>query len=389
MERSIIHLNIADFGVAVERLEDNSLKGRPLILAPPNVRGLVYDMSEEAYREGVRKGMPIKRARRLCRAATLLSPRPERYLLAMDTVIKTARHYTPLVERSSGDGHLFLDVTGTHRLFGPAPDIGWRIRKSIRHDLGFEPIWSVAPSKLVAKVASRLVKPVGEYIVSAGEEQDFLSPLPLSILPGLNRSDLLRLREFNLRSIMQTASLSMQQLSIICGSKSYFLYQAVRGIDPSPILPPANKRDSILFHHHFAGDTNDDQTVRAALSGLVEQAGHNLREQGLGTCRLVVELEYSDTFRLARHAASKTALHDNMNLNRLAITALYRGWRRRIRLRRISLSCHRLVRPARQLSLFSQTNQHQQKQEKLCAALDQIQHKFGANRVKRGIQLIN
>ncbi|MBM9536914.1 Y-family DNA polymerase [Desulfobulbus alkaliphilus] len=76
--------------------------------------------------------------------------------------------YPPLAEGSRGNGH--LDVTGTHRLFGPPPDIGWRLRNTLRRDLGFDPIWSVAPNKLVAKVTSRLVKPRREYIVAGGEE---------------------------------------------------------------------------------------------------------------------------------------------------------------------------------------------------------------------------
>ena len=69
--RSILHLNVADFAVAVERVVDLSLRGKPVIVAPLQAaRAAVYDMSEEAYRDGVRKGMLLNRATRLCR------PRP-------------------------------------------------------------------------------------------------------------------------------------------------------------------------------------------------------------------------------------------------------------------------------------------------------------------------
>ncbi len=62
MDRAIIHLNVADFAVAVERTLDRRLEGRPVIIAPAGaVRAAVYDMSEEAYRAGVRKGMPLPR----------------------------------------------------------------------------------------------------------------------------------------------------------------------------------------------------------------------------------------------------------------------------------------------------------------------------------------
>ena len=49
-ERAVLHFNVADFAVAVERVADSSLRQRPLIIAPLQAaRAVVYDMSEEAY----------------------------------------------------------------------------------------------------------------------------------------------------------------------------------------------------------------------------------------------------------------------------------------------------------------------------------------------------
>ncbi len=76
-ERSVIHFNVADFAVSVERAADSGLCRRPLIIAPLQAtRAEVYDMSEEAFREGVRKGMALRRATKMCRGALLLPPRP-------------------------------------------------------------------------------------------------------------------------------------------------------------------------------------------------------------------------------------------------------------------------------------------------------------------------
>ena len=70
MERSIIHLNVADFAVAVERAVDCRLRDRPVIIAPEGaVRAAVYDMSNEAYLAGIRKGMALRRAVRLAPSA--------------------------------------------------------------------------------------------------------------------------------------------------------------------------------------------------------------------------------------------------------------------------------------------------------------------------------
>jgi DNA polymerase-4 len=66
--RTIIHLNVADFAVAVERVLDARLRERPVVIAPEGAsRAAVFDMSDEAFQHGIRKGMALARARRLCR----------------------------------------------------------------------------------------------------------------------------------------------------------------------------------------------------------------------------------------------------------------------------------------------------------------------------------
>ncbi len=133
MDRAIIHLNVADFAVAVERSVDRRLREWPLIISPEGAaRATVYDMSEEAYQAGVRKGMPLGRARRCCPDARLVPPHPALYAQVMQAFIRQARPYSPLIEPGEADGHLFMDVTGTSRLFGPPVDVAWRLRGQSR-----------------------------------------------------------------------------------------------------------------------------------------------------------------------------------------------------------------------------------------------------------------
>ena len=188
MERHVIHINVADFAVAVERAMDRRLRERPVVIAPDGVsRAVVYDMSEEAYQAGVRKGMALRRAVRLCPDVRILPPHPSRYEQVMQALVRQARPYSPLIEPGEADGHLFVDVTGTSRLFGPPVDVAWRLRRQARAELSLAPGWAVAPNKLVAKVATRLVKPDGDAVVRAGDEARFLVPVPLHLVPGIDR----------------------------------------------------------------------------------------------------------------------------------------------------------------------------------------------------------
>ena len=384
-ERSIIHLNVADFAVAVERAIDCRLKDRPVIIAPEGAaRAAVYDMSEEAYRNGIRKGMALRRAVRLCRDARLLPPHPDRYEHAMRSLLKQTLPYSPLIETGEDDGHLFLDVSGTARLFGPPADVAWRLRRQVKKDLGLDPIWSVAPNKLAAKVATRLVKPDGEYIVGAGEEESLLAPLPINLVPGIERDDLLRLREFNLIRVSQFTALSLEQLQIPFGARALFLYQTARGIDPSPVLAVGQKAPKVIADHEFGNDTNDKSSLESVLYRLVEQIGNRLRRRRRAARRVAVILDYSDGMRCARQLAAKPATANDLILFRLARRTLRLAWHRRVRIRHVRLICDRLTFPPAQLELFADEQRQTQNRDNLILAIDNIRERYGNQAVRVG-----
>ncbi len=384
-ERSIIHINVADFAVAVERLTDSRLRDRPVIIAHEGAaRAAVYDMSDESYQIGVRKGMTLGRALRCCRDAIVLPPRPDRYEHAMARLLKHALPYSPLIEATDHKGHLFVDATGTGRLFGPPPDVAWRIRKAVRADMGFDPIWSVAPNKLVAKVATRTVKPTGEYIVRAGDEGNFLKSLPVRLIPGIEREDLKRFREFNLTRAGHVAKLSMGQLDVMFGRRSRSLHDAVHGIDPSPVYPIGQKQPIVSVDHEFGSDTNDVAVLQGALYQLIERAGADLRKRRLTARRIKLVLNYSDGGRIARQAAPNPPTANDASLFAAAKLALERAWTRRVRIRHLGLTCDRLTYPPAQMELFAEDKDEEKKSASLIAALDNIRFRFGSNAIQMG-----
>ncbi len=385
VDRHIIHLNITDFAVAVERICDPTLKKSPLIVAPEHTpRGLVYDMSEEAYQDGVRKGMGLAMARRCCRRAHVVSPRISLYRKAMKTLVKQVNYYTPLVEQGEEDGHLFMDVTGTHRLFGPPPDIAWKLRKQMKKETGLDPVWSLAATKLVAKVASRVVRPYGEYIVGVGEEHAFLAPLPLTLLPGLKPVEMKIMAEFNLRSIGDLARLSREQLQVPFQKRSSYLYEASRGRDVTPVLSGEDVSPSCMQEHAFAEDTQDRKEINYTLMTLVHDMGRSLRQKKMLSKRLVLVLSYSDGRSVSRQALQKNGTDDDFMLRTLALTALERAWKRRIRIRSLVLVCDRFVPRSPQQTLFVVDSARKIQQRKIMAAMDSIYDRFGEAGIRLG-----
>lgn len=386
-ERSILHFNVADFAVAVERVADSSLRDRAVIVAPLQAaRAVVYDMSEEAYREGVRKGMMLRQATRICRGAAVLQPRADLYRKAMQDLLGQARGYSPLVEHGAEDGHLFVDVTGTHRLFGPPADVGLRLRRAVRDRLGLNPIWALAANKLVAKVASRLVKPVGEYIVGPGEERQFLAPLPVTLLPGLEEREIRQLREFRIATVGQLAALSRRQLMVPFGTRGEYLHEISQGIDNSAIRTGGREAAAVDYEHKFTDDSNDRREVEAAVADLVSRVGVELRRRGQETKRVGIWLAYADGGHVVRQATARRRTASDILLRQLAETALERAWLRRARLRGLRLVCDDLQRRSPQLSLFPEVSAGQRRQERLLGAMDAIRDRFGHGLIATGRQ---
>ncbi|WP_022666674.1 DNA polymerase Y family protein [Desulfospira joergensenii] len=387
MERSIIHLNVADFAAAIETGISPGLKNHPFIIAPLGTpRARVFDMNDPAFREGIRKGMDLARARRMTPGIKILPPKFNRYEQAMGQITQKALAYTPRVEPGRADGHIFLDMTGTSRLFGPPVDVAFRLRKALQRDLGLDPIWALATTRIVAKVATRLVKPLGEYIVAPGEEADFLEPLSLSLVPGIDREELETLTTFNLSRVSQLRLLSPAQLEIPFPGRSRRIHDLIRGIDPEPVSPaqtPGTK-NFIRTGREFGQDTNDPADLRSALYEMVEEICTDLRRRNMAGRSAEIILSYSDGIQ--GRAAGKLSTTLEPAMFKICDQILIRAWARRVRIRHMELICTK--GPARpvQDSLFRKKSK-QDSQENISRALDKIRARFGPGIVRTGLTL--
>jgi DNA polymerase-4 len=225
---------------------------------------------------------------------------------------------------------------------------------------------------------------VGEYIVGAGEEECFMRPLPIHFIPGIEREDLKRFREFNLTRTGHVANLSMGQMFVMFGNRGYNLYNAVRGIDPSPVLPVGEEPPMVSVDYTFGNDTNTAASVEGALYWVVEKTGIDLRKRRLAAKRIRVMLDYSDGRRITRQAAVDPATANDSRLFAVAKTALKRAWKRRVRIRHLRLICHRLIYPPAQIALFSEHEQERRKSDNLVFALDAIRRRYGFKAVSTG-----
>src|SRR3954464_10064200 len=146
------------FFAAVEVLQEPSLAGEPVIVGGAGERGVVASCSYEARAYGIHSAMPSMRARRLCPHAVFVHGHYARYAAYSRGIHDVFRSFTPLVEGIALD-EAFLDVAGARRLFGDGATIAATIRRRINDELGLMCSVGVAPTKLLAKLASKAAKP--------------------------------------------------------------------------------------------------------------------------------------------------------------------------------------------------------------------------------------
>jgi DNA polymerase IV len=162
------------------------------------------------------------------------------------------------------------------------------------------------------------------------------------------------------------------------------LYEAVRGIDPSPVLAVGETPPTVATGHGFATDTNDAGTLLTALYRLVEHAGHALRLRRRATQRVAVALDHSDGVRRVRQSAVRPASANDMTLFAAARKALFLAWTRRVRVRHLRLVCDRLAFPPAQLALFGDEQHDTEKRDRLIGAIDRLRLRFGWDAVTVG-----
>lgn len=274
MLRHITHLHIPAFPIAVARVGEPRLRGWPVAVAAlQSERSLILSVSHEAREEGIFKGMPVSRARALCPHLRIIPPNPELTERAFRALTSLVACYTPLREPAR-PGHIYLDLTGTERLWGRARDTAYRINRDVKVRLGLSGTAGVAANKMVSSIASRII-PKEEQIVEAA----FMAPLKVTVIPGIGRFHLkMLLEDLGIIKVHQLAALDMESLHLIFGSRARIIHQRAMGIDPTPVYPTPQK-PLVCEEITLAEDENDNEKLLAVLHRMVERCARRLRER--------------------------------------------------------------------------------------------------------------
>lgn len=280
---------------------------------------------------------------------------------------------------------MFLDVTASRRLFGPARDVATRLEKAIASSLGLEAMAGAGTNKLVSRVAADAMQEPGVYDVFHGSERHFLAPFPVNVLPGVGESrQTMLFRDLNLQRVEQVASLSVPQLRLAVGPFAPLLHDRACGIDRSPVQPPRLSTE-IVEEGLLDQDENDDEVLLSELLRLVEGCGVRLRRLNKGARKLSLSVMYADGVAEQGKKVLPAPTSLDLLLLREVEQLFYATCKRRQRVRGLRLTCDQVAEEAGQMDLFAQAAVRvSKKQTDLQETLDALREKHGKNVVRWG-----
>lgn len=377
--RTILHLDLDTFFVAVERLNNSKLIGLPVIVGGMSDRGVVAGCSYEARTFGVHSAMPMRMARTLCPDAIVIRGDMEQYTRYSGIVTDIIAEESPRYEKASIDEH-YIDITGMDRFFG---SLKWshELRERIIKESGLPISFGLSVNKTVSKIATGQAKPNGELQVEAARINAFLDPLSISKIPGIGDQTYKLLRSMGIAYIETLRAMPLEMVERVMGKNGIIIWKKANGIDNTPV-EPYSERKSISSETTFEQDTINIPMINDLLLKMVEKLAFQLRSKKKLTSCVTVKVRYAnfDTHTL-QHRIPYTAFdHVLLPVVRSLFARLYQ---RRMLIRLIGIKFSHLVSGVQQINMFDD----QPETISLYQAMDRIRNRFGVKAITHGSTL--
>lgn len=424
--RSILHIDFNSYFATVEQQANPRLRGKPVgVTGGDRIKRTVLGAaSVEAKKFGVKTGMQIWEARKLCPQIILVPGDSDKYLEVTKRFLDILKDYSPYLEVFSID-ECFLEIPASLSFWGEASattpesnegfwtrslrrpcqnDKVWKIaleiKQRIRNEIGEWITCSIGISynKLIAKLAGSLKKPDGLVIIPDQETAiKVLDKIALDKICGIGPRIKKRLNNLGIFDFKTLRQAPLEALLASFKSYGQILYNMARGIDESPLITFYKKGEvkSIGHRHTIDHDTNSLSEIKQILLKLSEMVSRRLRAKNL--TGKTIHLWYREAFgqgstltKVEPYTFTGEGMQitipytsDGLDIFKTAWKIFNTIWDGK-KIRMIGLSVSNLKGALPQtLSLLPETT----RQETILKVMDKINDKFGEFTLQRGVLL--
>jgi len=374
-ERIIFHVDMNAFFAAVEQRFNPALRGKPIVVCGnPEKRSVVAACSYEAKAHGIKNGMSLVEARRLCPSVLPIGGNPEKYVDIARHLFAMLAEFTPEVEVFSID-EAFMDLTSAASMIEPET-IARRIKRRILDAYGLTCSVGIGPNKLIAKIGSNLQKPDGLVRVHQNQVAVLMRELPVEDLCGVGNKLKARLNELGIVTCEDLGAASESLLMSKFGIVGRYLKRMGQGMDHSPVMPFGAQSLVKSMGHAYTlpRDTEDDDEIQGTLLRLAERVARRLRADGYLGRTVGLTIRYGDFVSVLHHNTITYPTDTGMRIFQVAMQ-LFKTYCEPLaqRVRLIGVGVSNLSRGERQLSFL----EADRRLSRLDRCLDRVCDRFG------------
>ncbi len=388
MERTILHVDLNNFYASVERVLNPELKDKFVGVcgSVENRHGIILAKCEKAKKLGVKTGMTINEALKLCPELTLVEAKHENYIKYSKLVRDIYRDYTDQIE-SFGIDECWLDVTNSLKLFGSGEKIANEIRRRVKEEYGLTVSVGVSFNKVFAKLGSDLKKPDATTLITVENFKQKIWSLPVSDLLFVGKSTAEKLKKININTIGDLAKIDKEFLLKKFGKWGETLHDYAIGKENSPVLKD-DEHDEIKSVGNSITcyrDLTSIEDVKIVFTVLSESVSSRLISYGVGkatTLSIYVRDKDLKSFTRQCKFDVPTTLPDDFAL--VATNLFKKNYKFEKGVRTIGISVTDFTKDYEQLTVY---NEEYEKKAKLNSVINDIKSKYGNTSVLKGIVL--
>jgi nucleotidyltransferase/DNA polymerase involved in DNA repair len=279
--KAIVHFDGDSFFASVEQSKDWKLRGRPVITG--GERGAATSLSIEAKKLGLHRGMPMQEIRRLCPEAVIVASDYTAYSIYAQRMYAIAKGFASRVEEYSID-ECFADITGLDESRDMSyEEIAWAIKMKLQESLGITFGVGLAPTKTLAKVASKRNKPDSFNELPKERIEEILTDTEIYDIWGLGGALSTRLRGLGVITALDFIRKPDAWLKENGFGKSVRdVWLELQGY---PVMSVSSgmhaKPHSVMVTRTFTPPSTDREFIFSQLSKNVEAACAKLRRSGM------------------------------------------------------------------------------------------------------------
>lgn len=370
--RAIILIDMNAFFASVEQLDHPEWRGRALAVTNGKQGTCIITSSYEARSYGIKTGMRLKEAKRLCPHLIQVPAQPKRYVEISQAIMETLATLSPDIEIFSVD-EAFLDVTHCQLLYGTPEKIALLAKELVFKTSGLLCSVGVSGDKTTAKFAAKLEKPNGFIVIPPWEAKERLRYVDVTELSGIKSGIGNFLKKHGASKCGEVEKIPISILIKRFGNLGRRIWYMCQGADPDPVHTIVANPKSMGHGKVMPPYTTNETVIETFLMHMCEKLGARLRRHQFRAQYFFAGLLNHDLGWLGAKGKTIQPTNDSKDIFQLALFLIQQQWHGEP-VSQVQVTALDPHDEGFQLDIFTKENT---KRELLYTTLDEINQRYG------------